>query len=395
MNFYKTIILGLLLVLSAGRVWGQGSFEAWKAGFIERAAGQGTPQYLLDELAQIQPYERAVKSDRNQAEFKKFLWDYLKTAVSASRIQTGQEKFSQHQALFYQVGQQTGVSPQIIAAIWGIETAYGGFTGKVPVMRSMATLAHEGRRKKFFEEELLAALKLIERGDIPGFHVQGSWAGGLGYGQFIPTSYRRYGVDFNGDGRVNLWQVGDGMASIGNYLQRSGWQRGYRWGREVTLTDGFDYTLANSKAKKSLATWSGLGVRDAYGQPLPPDSVPARLFVPAGRYGPKFLLYKNFDVIKRYNNSDAYALAVGLLSNRIAGKPDLVASWPTNAKRLTKNDIKIIQTALNAYGFNAGKVDGVFGNGTRRALQAYQAANGMVADGFLTVDLYREIITNR
>lgn len=390
----RLLLWGALSTFSSA-TWAQATFEDWKADFYQTAADNGVSEVQLAQLLQMTPYERAVQSDKNQAEFKKFLWDYLGSAVSASRVATGQQKFAHHQALLADVASQTGVSPQVITAIWGIETSYGNFTGKVPVMRAMATLAYDGRRRQFFEGELLAALALMDRGDIPQFSVQGSWAGGLGMSQFIPSSYIRYGVDYDGDGRVNLWQVNDALASIGNYLSGSGWQAGYRWGREVSVVEGFDFLQANTKQKKTLSQWQALGVRDSNGMDLPDEAIPARLFAPAGQFGPKFLLYKNFDVIKRYNNSDAYALAVSLLSDRIAGKPGLVAAWPTNAKKLTSNDVKIVQTALNAYGFNAGKVDGVFGNGTRRALQSYQAAHGMVADGFLTVDLYRELITNR
>ncbi len=238
----------------------------------------------------------------------------------------------------------------------------------------------------------------MERGDIPRFDVQGSWAGGLGIGQFIPSSYLRYGIDYNADGRVNLWELGDGLASIGNYLSGKGWQPSYRWGREVSLPQRFDYMHAND-AHKTLSQWQRLGVRGANGEALltraANGAMEARLFVPAGQHGPKFLLCKNFDVIKRYNNSDSYALAVSLLSERIAGKGGLVTPWPRNARKMTKNDIKLLQAALNFYGFNAGKVDGVFGNGTRRALQSYQSSKGLVADGFVTVSLYRKLVTER
>lgn len=401
-RFYSNTLIHSLLMgaftFFPSMIWADSSsfaFADWKAQFYQTAADANISDTQLAKLLDLTPYEQAVKQDRSQAEFKKFLWDYLSTAVSAERVKTGKKQFSTHQDLLYHVAEKTGVSAQIITAIWGVETHYGSFTGNVPVMRSMATLAHEGRRKQFFEAELLAALKLIDRGDIPNFNVTGSWAGGLGMAQFIPSSYQRYGVDYDGDGRVNLWQVPDALASIGNYLSQMGWQAGYRWGREVTLVDGFDYLQANSQAHKTLADWQALGVRDINAMPLPSEPITARLYIPAGQYGPKFLLYKNFEVIKRYNNSDSYALAVSLLADRIMGKTGLQTAWPNNAKKVTANDVKIVQTALNAYGFNAGKVDGIFGGGTRRALQAYQAHKGWVADGFLTVELYRELITNR
>ncbi len=392
--FLRMLVVWGLFGFFSSVSYAQSSFEAWKAEFYKKAVNNDVSEQQLSQLQQLSPYQRAIQSDKNQSEFKKFLWDYLSSAVSKKRVATGRQKIAQHRALLNTISQQTGVPPQIMVAIWGVETSYGSFTGSVPVMRSMATLAYEGRRRQFFEGELLAALSLIDDGHIPHFSVEGSWAGGLGMSQFIPTSYLQYGVDYDGDGIVNLWQVDDALASIGNYLSSHGWRAQQTWGREVTVVDGFDYMQANLLEKKSLMQWQALGVRDARGMDLPDDAISARLFVPAGQFGPKFLLYKNFDVIKSYNNSDSYALAVSLLSDRIAGSAGLVASWPHNAKKTTVNDIKIVQTALNSFGFNAGKVDGVFGNGTRRALQAYQAANGMVADGFLTVDLYRKLITN-
>ncbi len=385
-----TLFAALALAFSA-----HADFDSWKQQFSHKARNSGVSDALLQQfMLTAVPYERAVQSDKSQAEFKKFLWDYLSSAVSVRRVLNGRQQFIANRALLDDIAGQTGVSPQIITAIWGMETSYGSYTGKVPIVSALATLAYEGRRKAFFEGELLALLKLIEHGDVPSIDVLGSWAGGMGMTQFIPTTYARYAVDYNGDGQRNLWQKPDALASTAHYLAQMGWQAGYRWGQEVRLPDGFDYFLANDKKQwKSLSAWKALGITTVDGQPLTDKSLSARLFVPAGQFGPVFLLYKNFEVIKRYNNSDAYALAVGLLSERIAGKPGLQTAWPDNGKKLTTNDIKLVQTALNAYGFDAGSVDGIFGNGTRRALQAYQAKNRLVADGFLTVELYRKLIT--
>ncbi len=390
MKKYAILTLSLLFASAA-----HANFEAWKQQFAQKALSSGISENVTQQFLQTAvPYEKAISSDRSQAEFKKQLWEYLRSAVSPARVRGGKQHFNAQAALLNQVSQQTGVSPQIITAIWGMESGFGGFTGNVPLVSSLSTLAYKGRRARFFEGELLALLQLIDRGDVPNIHVQGSWAGGMGMTQFIPTTYLQHAQDFNGDGKRNLWGKSDALASTGHYLQAMGWQAGYRWGREVQLPTGFDYLLANDKQlKKPLSEWRALGVSDAYGNPLADNDTAARLFVPAGQFGPKFLLYDNFDVIKRYNNSDAYALGVALLSDRIAGNGGLQTPWPNNAKPMTRNDIKIVQTALNAYGFDAGKVDGIFGNGTRRALQAYQAANCWVADGFMTVDLYRKLIT--
>ncbi len=392
MKKYLTLALTLMLAFSASA---QADFEAWKQQFAAKAASRGVSAPVVAQFLQTaRPYEKAIRSDRSQAEFKKHLWDYLRSAVSASRISGGKKHFATQYPLLKQVASQTGVAPQIITAIWGMETSYGGYTGKVPLVSSLATLAYKGRRAQFFEAELLALLKLIDSGDVAGINVRGSWAGGMGMTQFIPSTYTRYAVDFNGDGHRNLWQKADALASTGHYLQQMGWQAGRSWGREVRLPNGFNYLLANDKrVRKTLAQWSALGLTTSSGQPLPREAATARLFVPAGQFGPKFLLYPNFDVIKKYNNSDAYALGVALLSERIAGRNGLKTPWPTNAKKMTSNDIKLVQTVLNSYGFNAGKIDGVLGNGTRRALQAYQFANCLVADGFMNAALYRKLVT--
>lgn len=385
--------LCLLLFVLCGRCAAAETFAQWKDSFARKAQAADISPTLLAQFQQITPYQAAISNDSNQAEFKKFLWEYIASAVSASRVSNGRKKFTANQSLLNNISKQSGVAPQIIVAIWGMETAYGSFTGDVPVMRAMATLAYEGRRRSFFEHELLQAMQLMQSRDLPDFNVLGSWAGGLGMTQFIPSSYNRYGIDYNGDGVRNLWQTPDALASTANYLAQMGWRAGYRWGREVLLPNNFDYRLANDSGNwLALGDWGALGISDIYGQALPDADIVARLLVPAGQFGPKFLLYKNFDVIKRYNNSDAYALAVSLLSDQIIGKPGLRTPWPTNAKKLSKSDIKNLQQVLNAHGFDAGTVDGIFGNGTRRALQQYQAAKGLVADGFLSTDLYRLLI---
>lgn len=393
MNRFALVIIAMTTTLQVA--WGQNAagFERWKSDFLQRASQQGISKHLLSDFSQqVKFYPDAIRSDKHQAEFKKFLWEYLNAAVSKSRIQNGRKKHQENARILSRVSQHTGVPAQIITAIWGMESSYGSYTGDVPIFDSMATLAYEGRRRAFFEAELITALRLLSHGDLPSLSVKGSWAGGLGMTQFIPSAYSRYAVDYNGDGRRNLWQSGDAIASTANYLSEMGWQAGYRWGREVTVPSHFDYFLANDRKRwKSLSEWAKLGVRGALGEQLPNDSISARLFVPAGQYGPKFLLYKNFDVIKRYNNSDAYALGVSLLSEKIAGRSGLYAHWPSNAKKLRKSEVKTLQSALNQQGFDVGAVDGIFGNGTRRAVQSYQAVNDMVADGFLSESLFRQI----
>lgn len=371
-------------------------FNQWKENFAKKALRAGVSDELVQQFIILaQPRERVVKSEKTQAEFKKTIWEYLNSAVSDKRIANGMNNFATNKALLEEISSQTGVAPQIITAIWGVETNYGSFTGNIPLIQALSTLAYRGRRSAFFEKELLALLQLIQIGDVPDVNVTGSWAGGMGMTQFIPTTYMHYGVDYDGDGQKNLWQLHDALGSTGSYLEEMGWQVGQSWGREVQLPQGFNYLLTNDrKLKKTVAEWSALGVRDAFGNTISEndDNIMARLFVPAGQYGPKFLLYTNFDVIKRYNNSDAYALAVSLLSERIAGSKGLVAQWPANDKKMTRDDIKLLQSALNNKTASSIKVDGVLGNGTRRAIQQYQVNNGLVPDGFLTNELFNQLV---
>lgn len=396
MHFLKKTLLSLCFVAGSFQVHADAShdFADFKQRFNQKAAQAGISAATRQAFLQTaQPYQPAVKSDQSQAEFKKQLWDYLNATVSNSRIQEGKRLAKNHAHLLQAINKQTGVLPEVVLAIWGMESNFGSYTGKVPVVSALATLANQGRRQAFFEGELLALLKLIDNQDVPSINVQGSWAGGLGHTQFIPTTYSRYAVDFNRDGHRNLWQIPDALASTAHYLQAMGWQSGFTWGREVRLPADFNYLLANDKSMHPLSFWQAKGVRNLDGSALPNADIDARLFVPAGANGPQFLLYKNFDVIKRYNNADAYALAVLTLADKIRGKPGIITPWPTDAKRVTQNDIKIVQTALNAKGYDAGSVDGVWGQKTTRALQQFQHDNGLIADGFLTVSLYRQLIT--
>jgi len=385
-------IIVLILGLLVGQLGWARSFDDWRADFAEKARLQGISVSILAKLAKIKPYEHAIDNDNNQSEFGKFIWDYLNSAVSVSRVSNGQQKIRQYRQALAQMMRQSGVAPEFMVAIWGIESSYGRYTGKVPVVASLAALAFAGRRGDFFTEQLMTLLKLIDDGDVPRFDVSGSWAGGLGMTQFIPSSYEHYAVDFDGDGHRNLWQPLDALASTAHYLAAMGWHADGKWGREVNLPEGFDYLLANDrKTRLSLSEWSALGVTAIDGAPLPKDAILSRLYVPAGQHGPKFLLYHNFDVIKRYNNADAYALAVSVLSERIAGRVGIVGRWPNNAQRIDRQAVMRVQQALLDNGFDSGTVDGVLGNQTQRALQAYQAKNAMVADGFLSVELYHRL----
>jgi membrane-bound lytic murein transglycosylase B len=375
---------------------GDAGFDAWRAEFAARAAAQGRGaeqiRIVLDGLV---PVEAAVQAQAfgNQAEFVKPIWDYSRTAVSPTRITNGLAKLAEHAGTFAVIEASYAVPREIVAAIWGMETSYGGFIGNDDAPRVLASQAAVGRRKDFNEGELIAIMKLIEDGSATRDQFRrASFAGALGQTQFMPSSMLAYGKDFDHDGRKDLWgNPGDALASAANYLTAFGWKEDEPWAVEAIMPANFDYSLGDGR-KMTVSTWKALGIVPVIPAKMQPaDVLSAELFLPAGSYGPAFLLFDNFNVIKRYNNADSYALAVGLLADRLAGTPDLSRPWPTNIQMLTQQQAKDLQAALNQLGFNAGTVDGIIGRGTRAALQRFQKANSLVADGFPTTDMLAKV----
>jgi len=334
------------------------AYDAWVASFRTRAAAQGISQSTLTEAFRGTGFlPGCVTRDRNQTEFSRTLEDYLAIAASDERISKGRAAFARHNATLRMLEQQYGVKAEIICAIWGLESFYGERRGDVPVISATSTLAFDGRRGAFFESQLLAALKIIQNGDIPADRMTGSWAGAMGHTQFIPTSYEAFAVDFTGDGRRDIWSEDptDSLASTAVYLQRNGWTRGLAWGAEVV----------NGAPQGTII------------QPQPG--------------GPRFAVTSNFRVIKRYNNSDAYAIGVGHLSDRIGGAGPLRTSFPPDANGLTKDDRMLLQQRLTARGFDTGGADGVIGPNSERAISAYQASIGQPATGVPSQAVLRQL----
>ncbi|RON60758.1 lytic murein transglycosylase [Pseudomonas fluorescens] len=367
------------------------TFEQWQAGFREDALSAGVNQSLFDRaFAGVTPDMSVVRADRSQPEFSRPVWEYLDGALSVLRVRKGQMLLNQYTDTLTAIEQRYGVDRRAIVAFWGMESNFGSFQGSKSVIRSLATLAYEGRRQDFAHAQLLAALQILQQGDITPEKMLGSWAGAMGQTQFIPTIYNTVAVDFDGDGRRDIWgSPADALASIAHYLQISGWQKGQPWGFEVELPNTFNYSLADGAIRKSVAEWILLGVKLPNGASVPPGSeqLSATLLLPAGYRGPGFLTLDNFRAAVKYNNSSSYALAANLLSERFAGKGLINGEWPEDDLPLNRSERIELQTLLSRHNYDAGNADGIIGTNTRNAIRAAQQSFGWPADGYPTPKL--------
>ncbi|MFV1599386.1 MULTISPECIES: lytic murein transglycosylase [unclassified Phaeobacter] len=361
----------------------QRAFQAWITAFHPRARAEGLSQATLDRaFADVSFDPDIVQRDGNQSEFVTPIWTYLERAVSEARIDNGKAALRDHAQTLARIEARYGVDKEVVAAVWGMESNYGRFRGEREIIRSLATLAFDGRRGAFFESQLIAALKILQAGDVSPRAMTGSWAGAMGHTQFMPTSYLAYAVDFTGDGKRDIWSDDptDALASTAAYLKRFGWVKGQPWGLEVRLPVGFDYAQADRKITKSAESWRRLGVTRADGSLLP-DHGEGALLLPAGAQGAAFMVYRNFAAIERYNAADAYVIGVGHLSDRLRGGGPILASWPQDSRPLTYKERRELQQRLTGAGYGTGGADGRIGPKTRAALRAYQLAMGLTPDG--------------
>ena len=370
---------------------GDADYDAWRSAFRGRAIAAGLPGALVDrEMAGLTPNPRVISLDSAQPEFSKPIGAYVNGVISADRIARGQ-RYRNDLPFWPEVEQRFGVPRDILIAVWAMESAFGAVQGDFDVVRSMSSLAYHGRRRAWAEGELIATLKIIQSGEAGRAQLKGSWAGAMGQTQFLPSNYISTAVDGDGDGKRDIWgSPNDALASAANLLAKGGWVRGQAWAREVTLPAGFDYSLTEGP-KEAPAYWEGLGVKPADGRPwTAAEQAPGQLVAPAGADGPIFLLFPNHFAIRKYNNSTAYALGIGLLADAFAGGAPLVKPWPVETP-LAISDRIGAQTALAKLGFNPGSPDGVVGVNTRTALRAWQKSRGLVADGYLSMEMVRRL----
>ena len=382
--------LSLGFVLSPIPAFADAGFQQWVASFRSVAAKNGITRATYDRafrgVTALDP--EVIEKARFQPEFTAPVWDYFDNRVHEDSVAVGRQMARQWKPWLDRIEQRYGVDRYILLAIWSMESNYGEILKNDKVMRnvvrSLSTLAYaDKRRAKFARTQLIAALKILQSGDIDESHLTGSWAGAMGHTQFIPTSYQAYAVDVDGNGRRDIWNsVPDALATSANLLRKNGWQAGKTWGYEVSIPSG-----KMPSGSMSLAQWQSLGVERASGKPFRSGSDKAELKVPDGRGGPAFLMTRNFFVLKRYNNADKYALAVGLLADEIAGYGGLVRDWNRPFTKLTFEQRQELQKRLSAHGYYDGKFDGKIGEGSRTAIKAFQAQVGMSPDGHPSMEV--------
>ncbi len=391
LRLFASIVLGFALngALFVGASFADAGFDKWVQGFWPTAKAAGISRAIYNQAFQgVTPDPEVLDKAHYQPEFATPLWQYVLTRVTEKRVASGREMLDRYHALLDAIEARYGVDRYTVVAVWGMESTYGEVlsdpTVVKSVVRSLATLAYaDPPRAKFGRQQLVAALKILQRGDIGIDGLTGSWAGAMGQTQFIPTTYEAYAVDFDGDGRRDIWNSpADALASTANYLRRAGWISGATWGYEVALPAGFNMKLAGDGRSRKISEWARLGVERVAGRAFPRPGDKAVLVAPVGAGGPTFLMLRNHYVIKRYNNSTAYALAVGHLADRLMGGGEFVRPWPNGERPLTQAETEELQRHLSAAGYYDGEIDGKLGPASRDAIRAYQSQRGMTADGF-------------
>lgn len=365
----------------------QNNFQSCLANLRSSAIAKGVSGATYDRYTRsLTPDYSVIDKLNYQPEFSTDIWDYLSGLVDQERVDDGRKNMSQYRSALNRASTQYGVPAETIAAVWGVESNYGDISGKYPLLQALGTLSCEGRRQSYFRGEFFTTLKILQRGDLSEDQLKGSWAGAFGHTQFMPSTYDRLAVDFDGDGRRDLVSsVPDALASTANFLDKSGWQSGMPWGFEVNVPDGYYIGGEGRRNKKSLSYWVNKEVKRIDGSALIQGnlsgSTKAGLLAPAGENGPKFLVFKNFDALYSYNAAESYALAIAMLSDRLQGKSGIQAAWPTDDPGTSRAERREIQTLLLQRGHDIGDVDGLIGSKSRAAIQLEQQRLGLATTG--------------
>ena len=363
-----------------------GNFNAWLAGVKQEAAASGVSKRALGVLSQVGRDSRVISRDRKQGVFAQTFRQFSDRMVSQNRLDHGAKNLKKHARTFAAVERQYGVPGPVITASWGLESDFGAFQGDFSTLNALATLAHDCRRPALFRPQLISALKLVDRGDLPLDQMVGAWAGELGQTQLLPSDYLGSGVDFDGDGRVDLRNsVPDVLATTGNFIASLGWRAGQPWLQEVVVPARLPWDQADLAIRHPRAQWAKWGVKARGGRKLKADNLPASLILPMGRNGPAFLAYPNFGVYLEWNQSLVYTTTAAYFATRLAGAPKVSFGNPDAALSLAQ--AKQLQQRLAARGYDVGKIDGIIGAGTRAAVKAVQLQMGLPADSWPTPDL--------
>ena len=369
-------------------------FKTWLNEFKTDAKKQGITQQTLDTALQFDtPLKKVVSMDKTQAEFVKNYWKYTDSALNPWRISHGKKMLKKHKALFAEIKKKYNMPAHYLVAFWAMETNFGKYKGDINIPHALVSLAYEGRREAFFKNHLMIALKMIQDGHIKASEFKGSWAGAFGHLQFMPETYKKYAIDGDGDGKIDLINsIPDAMHSAANYLTSIGWDGNWRWGRQVTIPNDFYLEAVGSTQKRSLSMWQRMGVMDMNGKPIPKGRESATIVLPAGINGPIMMLYGNFDLILQWNTSLNYALSVGHLADKLIG---IHTIEPENSSRsdrpLTLDEVKEIQTRLGVGNYYRWEIDGWIGKGTRSAIRLYQADNKLIPDGYANHHLLKHL----
>jgi membrane-bound lytic murein transglycosylase B len=365
-------------------------FAEWLEDLRSEALTLGIREEIFDRaLASVEePVPRVIELDRSQPEFVQTFSNYLNNRLSQARIERGRTLLQEHSELFNRIYEEYGVQPHYLVSFWALESNFGDFTGGFSVVNALATLAYDPRRSSFFRNELLTALKILDEGHIDVEAMTGSWAGAMGQCQFMPSTFDRYAVDGDGDGRIDIWNsLPDIFASAANFLSESGWQSDERWGREIILPASFDYTQTGTGVRKSVMEWNQLGIQRADGSPLGNSGIEGSVILPSGANGPVFLVYNNFRTTMVWNRSTFYAISVGHLADLFLGG-DPIQHWPeTDERALNRTEVIELQQLLNALGIDVGETDGILGSRTRAAVRTFQEQSGMPTDGYASYEL--------